>query len=112
MLDVSSQEFLSVGGEVNLQTVLFIDDDRNALRNLTTSLIRNGTKINCLLAQTSQEALTLYEQHSPVICVLDLEIEPGKGPISGLELLSKLALSKRNSKILILTGHGEDKYGI
>lgn len=93
-------------------TVLFIDDDESSVKALTNSLIRNGTQITCILAHTSELALELFEQHSPAVCILDLEIEPRIGPFSGLELLSKLILSKVNSKILILTGHGEDKYGV
>jgi len=98
--------------EASLQTVLFVDDDESALRTLTSSLIRNHSKFDCVLAQTEQEALESYSKHSPAVCVLDLEIEPSKGPNSGLELLSKLALLNPKVKILILTGHGEDQYGI
>lgn len=98
--------------EASHPTVLFIDDDESSLKTLTSSLLRNNTQITCLLAHTSQSAVELYEQHSPSVCVLDLEIEPERGPNSGLELLSKLVLSKINSKILILTGHGEDKFGV
>jgi DNA-binding NtrC family response regulator len=92
--------------------VLFIDDQVDVVRALTTSLIRNGAEFNFLTAKSEAEALSLFQNNQPEVCVLDLNIDPVRGPNSGLELLSKLTLSNLTTKVLILTGYGEEQYGL
>jgi DNA-binding NtrC family response regulator len=92
--------------------VLFIDDQVDVVRALTTSLIRNGAEFNFLTATSEEEALRLFKNNQPEVCILDLNLDSTRGPKSGLELLSKFTLSNLKTKVLILTGHGEEQYGL
>lgn len=92
--------------------VLFVDDEPAAIRSLIRRLSERSPNYSCLEANTPQEALRLAETHSPAACVIDLSVEPNRGPESGYELLEQLLKLDPTTRVLVLTGHGAEEYGI
>ena len=85
--------------------ILLVDDHvivRAGLRNLLTSV--SGTRI--FEAATGREALLLLRHEHPDLVLLDLNL-PG---IGGLELLRRMLLEDRTTRILILSMHAESLY--
>ena len=85
--------------------ILLVDDHvivRAGLRNLLTSV--SGTRI--FEAATGREALLLLRHEHPDLVLLDLNL-PG---IGGLELLRRMLVEDRTTRILILSMHAESLY--
>lgn len=92
--------------------VLFVDDDEIFCRSNIASIRRRWDTFQPLSAHTQASALALAEEHAPRVAVLDLAIIPAEGPQSGLRLLGQLLALIPYLRVVILTGHGEDRYGI
>ncbi len=92
--------------------VLFVDDDGEASSLLIRSLIRKGIDYECEYTKTEQEALTFAQTNPPEVAVLDLSLDPTIGPESGLALIGKILAIDPTIRILVLTGHGGEEFGI
>jgi len=84
--------------------VLIIEDHPLYVDALTQVLEARGAYKVVGVAASSSMALSMARQFEPQIVLLDLEL-PGA---SGLDLISPLSRICPQSKIVILTGHGED----
>jgi DNA-binding NarL/FixJ family response regulator len=85
--------------------ILLVDDHvivRAGLRNLLTSV--SGVRIS--EAATGREALLLLRHDRPDLVLLDLNL-PG---IGGLELLRRMLLEDKTTRILVLSMHAESLY--
>jgi DNA-binding NarL/FixJ family response regulator len=85
--------------------ILLVDDHvivRAGLRNLLTSVA--GVRIS--EAATGREALLLLRHDRPDLVLLDLNL-PG---IGGLELLRRMLLEDKTTRILVLSMHAESLY--
>lgn len=96
----------------NMPHVLFVDDDESAVRVLTHSLKRIGAEFNFEIAHTSQVALSLAAQYQPEVAVVDLTIDSTIGPDSGYKLIHQLLDFDSNIRIIVLTGHIGEEYGV
>ncbi len=95
-----------------MPSVLFVDDDLATLQTLTRSLERNGAQFRIITAGSAEEGLRIFRDNIPPVCILDLELHRGQGPESGLRLLSELMLEAEPPRVIILTGHNEEQYGL
>lgn len=80
-------------------TVLVVDDEKAILNVINTELKQQGFHV--LLAQNSEEALRLADQHRPDIAILDLRMPE----VGGLELMRRLR-ERRPLPVILLTALG------
>ncbi len=92
--------------------VLFVDDDEAGVRVLTHSLRRIGADFNFDIAHSAQVALSLVTQYQPEVAVVDLTIDSSVGPDSGYKLIDQLLNLDPSIRIIVLTAHIADEYGI
>lgn len=93
------------------QFVLFVDDDRAATRALIRSLgAAPGYKT--LEAESATAAVHAANQSRPQAAVVDLSIDPDRGPQSGLELISELVAGDPTMRVIVLTGYGAETWGV
>lgn len=88
--------------------VLIIEDHPVYAEGLAMSLEARGPYNVVGVAGNSNAALTLARQLEPQLIMLDVEL-PGE---SGLNLISTLTRICPESKIVILTGYGEDEVAL
>lgn len=88
--------------------VLIIEDHPVYAEGLTMILEARGPYKVVGVAGNSNNALTLARQLRPQLIMLDVEL-PGE---NGLNLISTLTRICPESKVVILTGHGEDEIAL
>ena len=92
--------------------VLFVDDEESATNSLIQSLRRNGAEFRIELRTDVASALTALNELNPDAVVVDLSIDPQRGPESGLDFISQLIEAAPNVRILVLTGQGTAEFGV
>lgn len=98
--------------------VLIADDDVLLAKTLTRKLTelsgsdKNCTSFNFTFKENILSTLSFCKKHQPTVCIVDLSIDNKIGPKSGLGLIKDILRFSPNTRIIVLTGHGEDKYGI
>ncbi|MEN6438854.1 MAG: response regulator [Syntrophobacter sp.] len=80
-------------------SLLLIDDERSFLEGLELFLEDEGYEVH--LSRNGDEALTVFQEISPALVVTDLRM-PG---LSGIEVIRRMKDLKRDTLIIILTGH-------
>ena len=83
----------------NNEKILLVDDDQSFCASLRRSLERRGYTVN--VAHNVDDAITLCEQFTPEMAVVDLKLETR----SGLNLIPVLRQRFPNIKMLMLTGY-------
>ncbi|WP_438273416.1 response regulator transcription factor [Zhongshania guokunii] len=83
----------------NNEKILLVDDDQSFCASLRRSLERRGYTVN--VAHSVDDAITLCEQFTPEMAVVDLKLETS----SGLNLIPVLRQRFPNIKMLMLTGY-------
>ena len=94
------------------EKVLFVDDDEASTRTLVNSLKRRGADFILLTATSASEALRVLKSEHPEVAVVDLSLNPDEGPQSGLTLVSEIMALNSNTRVLVLTGHGGEEFGV
>lgn len=97
---------------VSQNTVLFIDDDEAATRQLSKSLERRGYDFDVSFAVSPEQALQKNSREKPEAIVLDLSLSEDSGPEGGIELLQQLREGDPTVRILVLTGHDSQEFGV
>lgn len=92
--------------------VLLVDDDRDAVRALATALRRRDPEFDLFESSSAAEALKIARAERPEAAVVDLSLDPDIGPESGLELLAALTDQDPTMRVLVLTGHGSEEFGV
>ncbi len=93
-------------------SVLLIDDDEKATAALSRSLERRDETIEIHRAGNREHALHCLSTESIDAIVVDLSLDPARGPESGLELITEILSKDPAIRIIVLTGHGADDFGI
>lgn len=95
------------------ETVYFVDDDGEASASLIRALKGLGLRAECHAFTTAKAATDAIRRGSALdVAVIDLSLEPMKGVESGFELLREIVRHSPDTRIVVLTGHGSDEYGI
>lgn len=94
------------------QAVLFIDDDPATIRSIVRGLNSLNTKYEKLSAHDAKTGKELLISNSPSVCILDLELNVEEGPESGFSLIHELLKIDPQLRIIVLTGHISEEYGI
>jgi CheY-like chemotaxis protein len=83
--------------------VLIADDDEN-IRQLVQTVL-SGHGMNCLMASTGTEALSMVHQHRPRAVVLDVNI-PG---MDGFQLLAEIRRQSIPTRVIMLTARQQER---
>ena len=101
---VKRYNVLSVPGEPHMeQHVMLVDDEHEFVNTLSERLRERN--VDAAVAIDGESALHMIQEHEPEVMILDLNM-PG---ITGLDVLQRIRTSNPNIKVIILTGHGEEK---
>ena len=92
--------------------VLMVDDDREFSVHLISRLEREAAEISFVSAVSEEEGLEKAASLNPDVCVVDLSIDETVGPRSGLELIRKILKVSPTARVIVLTGHTSDEYGV
>jgi DNA-binding NtrC family response regulator len=93
-------------------TVLLVDDEQPAVSHLIRLLERRDSNLKYLFAATEEDALAQLKATAVQVVVLDLSLNVSVGPQEGLKFINTLLQIDPNLRILILTGHNDEKLGI
>jgi two-component system NtrC family response regulator len=86
-----------------LQKLLIVDDSSEIRKQLKWGL---GKDYHILLADSAEEALTLFQQHKPSVVTLDLGLPPDiDGASQGLSCLQLMLQQQPEAKIIVLSGN-------
>jgi two-component system response regulator CpxR len=85
------------------EKVLLVDDEKDFVTTLSERLEMRD--VEPAVVYSGEEALTLLEEETPDVMVLDLRM-PG---IDGIEVLRKVKSDHPSVAVIILTGHGSEK---
>jgi len=94
------------------QRLLLVDDDADHLLILSHALKKLGTTASVQAAGNADKAKILFSEFQPQVVTLDLSLNEKQGPESGLNLLSELISIDPLVRIIVLTGHSGNEYGI
>lgn len=97
---------------MNSADILLVDDDEESSQALIRSLSRKEKTFNFIYASNSEQALSKIKLKSPEVAIVDLSLDPSKGPESGLQLLGEILSIDSSIRILVLTGHDSEEFGI
>ncbi|HEV2208377.1 MAG TPA: PEP-CTERM-box response regulator transcription factor [Verrucomicrobiae bacterium] len=90
--------------------LLLVDDDPGIRNQMRWALVQDYT---ILQAEDRPTALALFEQHRPVVVVLDLGLPPDpNNPEEGLAAIPEMLSLNNSTKIIVVTGQGEREPGL
>ncbi len=88
---------------MRLKKLLIVDDSNEIRKQLKWGL---GKDYRILLAESVDEALKMFEQHSPEVVTLDLGLPPDiDGATEGLRCLQSILQSQPMTKVIVLSGN-------
>ncbi len=80
--------------------ILVVDDEIDIANSISEYLNRLGfIPITCY---TAEEAIVEFEEHKPLVCILDINL-PG---MDGIEMLGQIRSRDSKSQVVMLTGYG------
>lgn len=92
--------------------LLIVDDDSDAAVSLSRVLSAKLPETSVSACGDEKSALAHVERESPEVIVLDLCLDEKEGVDSGFRVLKKVREINRTSRVIVLTGHGSDSYGV
>lgn len=93
-----------------MKKVFIIDDEADQVLLLSAALQKLGLSV--LGTSKVDHALKEIETVRPNVVVTDLSLNPNDGPKSGLSLISEIRKIDSSLRIIVLTGHATNEYGI
>lgn len=84
--------------------LLFVEDNLLIRDNYKNFLSMYFSKI--YETDSSKEALELFKQHNPDVILMDINIKGG----NGIDVIRKIRLVNKESKIIILSAHKDEDY--
>ncbi len=86
-----------------MEKLLIVDDSSEIRKQLKWGLAK---QFSILLAESIDEALKLFEKHSPKVVTLDLGLPPDiDGATEGLRCLEQMLQLQPNCKVIVLSGN-------
>lgn len=92
--------------------VLFIDDDPALLRSMVRSLQQKDPLFECFTCERPEDVESELARIQPLVVVLDLSLDPQRGPEGGLEVLRFLQRDFPALRCIVLTGHANERMGL
>lgn len=92
--------------------VLLVDDDAESLWSLARALKAAGLAAAIDAASNVEKACEYLQQDPPQVVVLDLSLDPVSGVESGFALLRRILGEIPFCRVIVLTGHGSNHYGM
>lgn len=89
-----------------MNKILVVDDDVHVRMMLEAILESEGYSV--VLAQSGPEALAMMKEEQPSLVLLDYMM-PG---MNGLDVLREIKKTHGQTKVIIVTGHGNEKLSI
>ncbi len=83
--------------------VMLVDDEQEFV-NILCERLRERS-VDAAVACDGESALHLIQEHEPEVMILDLNM-PG---VTGIDVLKRIHASNSKMKVIILTGHGDEK---
>lgn len=96
----------------NTPSVLFVDDDEEALRSLVRAVQAGSIEAKLHAATGIQSALQLLNSEQPLSAVVDLCLDSEAGVESGFSLLRAIRENLPSCRVIVLTGHGSTAHGV
>lgn len=88
-----------------MEKLLIVDDSTEIRKQLKWGL---GKDYKIILAESVDEALTLFDQHQPKVVTLDLGLPPDiDGATEGLRCLQAMLQKQATCKVIVLSGNEE-----
>ena len=97
---------------MNRPSILLVDDDSELLLSLSRALGSSSLNASITASTTASDALKIQQRERPLVAVIDLSLEQGRGVESGFELLSKLLEFDPSVRVIVVTGHGSTEHGV
>ena len=91
------------------QKLLIVEDDREALRQLDWAFSRFYKVIK---TDTEEQAIELFIEQQPRVVLLDLSLSDDQEEQEGFRILEKVLSLDPLTKVIVVTGHDEDKAAI
>ncbi|MFN2374653.1 MAG: response regulator [Cyclonatronaceae bacterium] len=86
---------------------VLLADDHNIVRYGISSILNTSPDINIVAeASDGSEAVSLYEQHQPDVCIIDISMPV----MNGLEATRQILRTSPGAKIIIMTMHLNEEY--
>ena len=82
------------------KSLLIVDDDNPFRDRLARSMEKKGFKV--MQAESVKSAIQKVKENKPAFAVIDLRLGDG----NGLEVVNEIQKSKKESRIIMLTGYG------
>jgi len=82
------------------KSLLIVDDDNPLRDRLARAMSKKG--FNVIQAESVERGINLVKNSPPAFAVIDLRLTDG----SGLDVVKEIRKSKKDSKIIMLTGYG------
>lgn len=93
-----------------MRKVFIIDDEPDQVLLLSSALQKLGLSVSG--TSKIDQAIKDIETTKPAVVVTDLSLNPSEGPKSGLALISEIRKINPLLRIIVLTGHATNEYGI
>jgi len=93
-----------------VKKVFIIDDEPDQVLLLSAALQKLGLSV--FGTSKIDQALKEIETVKPNVVVTDLSLNPSEGPKSGLSFISEIKKINSSLRIIVLTGHATNEYGI
>jgi two-component system, NtrC family, sensor kinase len=87
--------------ENKMSKILVVEDEESVRLLLKVSLTYKGYEV--LLAEDGETGVQVFEKHRPPIVITDIKM-PG---MDGIEVLKKIRAIDRDTRVIVVTGHGE-----
>ena len=86
---------------------VLLADDHNIVRYGISSILNTSPDINIVAeASDGSEAVSLFEQHKPDVCIIDISMPV----MNGLEATRQILRNSPGAKIIIMTMHLNEEY--
>lgn len=92
------------------QVVLLVDDENDALLSLSRALSSHEFQVTG--STQVSKALELQRELKPAVAVVDLSLDATLGVQAGFNLITELLRQDPSCRVIVLTGHGSDEYGV
>ena len=86
--------------------IVIVDDDILVSSSLKTIIEANGDFEVLAIANSGEDAISLYREHQPDILLMDIRM----GKMSGLEAAEEILNTYKKAKVLFLTTFADDEY--